>query len=381
MSWTIGEVDRVEITTVCDNYMDTLYMDPVGKDVKRKGLGFAFNPANMGKMPVADNCSAMIVDLFAFKGNTIGVDERYRILFDCGGDGDILVDNMKCMGIDPLSVNQVVISHGHPDHFGGIKQFMEARGGVPCPVLIHPDTFSARYIFSPHGFVFPHITAMLPSKQECIDAGARFVEVDGPVKVGPGCATTGVIPWYDEAYFEPSPITLYHNRGGGTKYDLDKTPDEMALAINLKGNGLVIVSGCSHNGIVNTCRRAQEVTGVEKIYAIVGGYHLGFPEVPEEMIQQTIDKLKELDPEVVIPMHCTGFKATAEIWRQMPDQFVLDSLGNTFCFPFPSKEETAARLQAMKAIHEQRAAEIAEQEAVKARMHELPRSRWAGADE
>lgn len=333
MDWKIGEVERVEITTICDNYVDTLYMDPPGKKIRRRGLGFAFNPANMGKKLVADNCSAMLIDLFAFEGNQIGVVDPYRILFDCGGNGEILMSNLKSMDVDPLSINHIVISHGHPDHMGGIKAVLEARNGVPCPVVIHPDTFSPRYILSPHGFVFPHFTAALPSKEECEAVGARFVSVTEPVKVGPGCMTTGPIPWNEDVPFEPSPITIYHMEE--EKFVLDKTPDEMALAINVKGYGLVVVSGCAHNGIINTIRCCQSVSGVENVYAVLGGFHLGFPEVPRQMTAQTIEKLKEVPGlKVICPMHCTGFRATAEIMNAFPDEYIQDSLGNTICLPF-----------------------------------------------
>lgn len=270
--WKINEVERVEITTVCDNYVDTLYMDPPGVSVRRRGLGIAFNPANGGKTPLADNCSAMIIDLYGgidARGKSIGTENCYRILFDCGGDGDVLVNNMKALDIDPLSINHIVISHGHPDHLGGIVEVMNARGNVPCPVIVHPDTFSARYIMSPLGMVYPHITAMNHCKQECIDAGARLVEVTEPVKVGPGCTTTGEIPWnQEEVPFEPSPITLYRPENG--EMVLDTTPDEMALAVNLKGHGLVVISGCAHNGIINTVKRCQVVTGIDEVYTNIG---------------------------------------------------------------------------------------------------------------
>lgn len=340
MSYEMGEVDRVEITTVCDNYIDTLYMDPPGLSVRRRGLGYAFNPSNRGKNAIADNCSCMLIDLYAFEGNQIGVTNPYRILFDCSGH---VAANMDALGIDPVSINHMVISHGHPDHMNGIVQLMNARENIVLPTTIHPDTFSKRYIMSPHGYVFPHITAKCNSKEECEAAGARFVEVTKPMKVGPGCMTTGEIPWYDDVPFEPSPITLYHEKNG--ELVLDKTPDEIGLAINLKGHGLVVVSGCAHNGIINTVKRCQEVTGIKEVYAVVGGYHLGFPEVPKDMPAKTVEKLKEIGPKVVIPMHCTGFRATAYIAEHMPDEYVQDSLGNTFCFPFPkhmSAEEKAA---------------------------------------
>lgn len=330
IDWKIGQADRVEITAICETYIDALYMDPPGVSVERPGLGFLFNPSNSGKNVVADNCSAMLVDIFA-------LNDRYRILFDCAGPEKSFLNNMNALGIDPMTINQIVISHGHPDHMGALKGLMDARNNVPCPVLIHPDTYSARYVVSPHGFLFPHITSGLPTKEECVAAGARFVETVDPIKVGPAAVTTGNIPWTEAAPFEPSPITLYHVKD--EKFVLDKTPDEMALAINLKGKGLVVISGCAHNGMINTILRCQEVTGVKEVYAVIGGFHLGFPEVPKDSPAKTIEALKKFNPKVVIPMHCTGFKATAEIMNAMPDEYVQSTAGMKVKLPFPKHAE------------------------------------------
>lgn len=333
MAWNIGTVSRVEVTMICDSMMDTLYMDPPGVTVKRLGLGHAFDPSKgLTNMPVADNCSCMLVRIYALETNMIGAPVPYTILFDCGGTPDSFIKNMKALEVDPLSINQVVISHGHPDHMGALKTFMELRDGVPCPVLIHPDTFSARYVLSPVGFVFPHITGGLPSKEECEAVGARFVEVTEPMKVGPGAMTTGQIPWYDDVPFEPSPITIFHTKGD--KMELDKTADEMAIAINLRDHGLVVLSGCAHNGIINTIKRCKEVSGIDKVYAVIGGFHLGFPEVPRDMPSKTIEKLKEIAPKVIIPQHCTGFRASAEIMNAFPEEYVQTSVGMTVCMPF-----------------------------------------------
>lgn len=356
MSWNIGTASRVEVTMVCDAMIDTLYMDPPGVTVKRLGLGHAFDPAKgMKNMPVADNCSCMLIKIYALESNTIGAPVPYTILFDCGGTASTFISNMKALDIDPLSVNQVVISHGHPDHIGCIKAFMELRGGVPCPVLIHPDTFTARYIMSPVGFLFPHITGALPSKEECAAAGARFVEVTEPVKVGPGAMTTGEIPWYEDVPFEPSPITLYHEKKN--KMELDKTTDEMAIAVNLKDHGLVVFSGCAHNGIINTVKRCQEVSGVDKVYAVIGGFHLGFPEVPRDMTGKTIEKLREIAPKVIIPQHCTGFRASAEILNAFPEEYVQTSVGMTACMPFLKHTNPEAVKAALAAKQQEMAEE------------------------
>lgn len=173
--------------------------------------------------------------------------------------------------------------------------------------------------------------------------GARFVEVTEPMKVGPGAMTTGEIPWYKDVTFEPSPITIYHEKAG--KMELDRTADEMAIAINLRGHGLVVLSGCAHNGIINTIKRCQEVSGIQEVYAVIGGFHLGFPEVPRDMPAKTIEKLKEIAPKVIIPQHCTGFRASAEIMNAFPEEYVQTSAGMTVCMPFV-KHEHPEMLQA-----------------------------------
>ena len=163
------------------------------------------------------------------------------------------------------------------------------------------------------------------------------MEVDEPIKVGPGAMTTGEIPWYEDVPFEPAPITIYHEQNH--KFVKDKTPDEMALCINIKDKGLVVISGCAHNGIINTIKRCQEVSGVDKVYAVIGGFHLGFPEVPRDMPAKTIEKLKEIAPKVIIPQHCTGFRATAEIMNAFPEEYVQSSAGMTVCLPFPKHNQ------------------------------------------
>jgi len=99
------------------------------------------------------------------------------------------------------------------------------------------------------------------------------------------------------------------------------------LVMNLKAKGLVVISGCSHTGIVNTVRYAKKLTGVEKVHAVLGGFHLSGA-FYEKILGQTIDQLKALSPAVVVPMHCTGRKAMDQFAREFPSSFVLNSVGS-----------------------------------------------------
>jgi 7,8-dihydropterin-6-yl-methyl-4-(beta-D-ribofuranosyl)aminobenzene 5'-phosphate synthase len=101
--------------------------------------------------------------------------------------------------------------------------------------------------------------------------------------------------------------------------------------LNTKGKGLVVLSGCAHAGIVNTVKHAQKITGVGKVHAIMGGFHL--TGAKEELIQRTISDIKTMAPDYIIPMHCIGFEALVAFAKEMPDQFILNTSGTQYIFP------------------------------------------------
>ena len=103
---------------------------------------------------------------------------------------------------------------------------------------------------------------------------------------------------------------------------------EQAIVLNVKGKGLVVLSGCAHRGIVNTVKHAQKMTGIEKVHAIVGGFHL--TGAKPELIQKTIADIKTIRPEYIVPTHCTGFEAISAFAREMPDQFILNTAGTRY---------------------------------------------------
>jgi 7,8-dihydropterin-6-yl-methyl-4-(beta-D-ribofuranosyl)aminobenzene 5'-phosphate synthase len=112
----------------------------------------------------------------------------------------------------------------------------------------------------------------------------------------------------------------------------DVVPDDQALAINVKGLGLVVLTGCSHAGVINTVEAARETTGISTVHAVMGGFHLGFPGVPEEKTEKTIAVMQAFEPKIVAPMHCTGFRATMRFAAEMPGAFLLNVAGTTVSF-------------------------------------------------
>ena len=101
--------------------------------------------------------------------------------------------------------------------------------------------------------------------------------------------------------------------------------------MNVKGKGLVVIGGCSHAGIINTVKHAQKVTGAPHVHAVLGGFHLTGP-IFEPIIGPTIEKMKKIGPDIVVPMHCTGWNAINQFAKEMPDQFVLNTVGTKYVF-------------------------------------------------
>lgn len=308
--------EKVVITTLVENYVDMLIPDT--ENVKRPGLAYHFDPRNMKIQ--AENGLALLVDVYFGE-------KRYRILLDTGLTENIILHNMKALGISPDEIDHVVISHGHPDHYGGLLGLLKARE-YPLVVTMHPDAFLARHVNAGSGLVIPYYNQSL-RRDELEAAGARLVLARDPVPVCPAATTTGEIPL--EVSFEPpgpaagTPSSLWCVRDG--HFEEDPTLDDIALAVNMQNKGLVVVTGCAHAGVINSIRKAQKVTGIDKLHALFGGFHLGFPGIPEEKGVSTIEELKNLNPSFVSPMHCSGFRTLAAVQREMPEAFLLNTAG------------------------------------------------------
>jgi 7,8-dihydropterin-6-yl-methyl-4-(beta-D-ribofuranosyl)aminobenzene 5'-phosphate synthase len=308
--------DKVVVTTLVENYVDMLIPDT--ERVKRPGLAYHFDLRN--KKILAENGLALLVDVH-FGG------KRYRVLLDTGLTDTVILHNMAALGIAPDEIDHVVLSHGHPDHYGGLLGLLKARN-YPLTVTLHPDAFLVRHVNAASGMVIPYYNQSL-RRDELEAAGARLVLARDPVPVCPAATTTGEIPL--DVAFEPpgpaagTPSSLWCVRDG--RFEEDPTLDDVALAVNLKDKGLLVITGCAHAGVINTIRQARKVTGVERLYALFGGFHLGFPGIPADKCTMTVDELKGLNPAVVSPMHCSGFRTLAAVQQAMPEAFLLNTAG------------------------------------------------------
>jgi 7,8-dihydropterin-6-yl-methyl-4-(beta-D-ribofuranosyl)aminobenzene 5'-phosphate synthase len=238
------------------------------------------------------------------------------LLFDTG-QGLTLLHNARRMNKDLSLVGQVVISHGHFDHAGGLKPLLEEFG--PKRVYCHPDAFRSRFRVKDTGDCYP--ISIPAGRRELEDAGALFDVSKEFRAIAPGISLTGEVPRVTA--FETGDQGLYCDCTG---QDLDTTPDDQSLVLETE-KGLVLILGCCHAGLVNTLEHVAYVTGRRDVYAVVGGTHLGF--CSQEQLAMTVNALKALGIKKLAASHCTGFAASARLSREMPKEFQTAMVGYT----------------------------------------------------
>jgi 7,8-dihydropterin-6-yl-methyl-4-(beta-D-ribofuranosyl)aminobenzene 5'-phosphate synthase len=321
-------VDEVSVLIVCDNTVDMLLLDE--GPARRVGLAAALTAGALPVLPAPTLDGGKAIDApvaqhgFSALVEVRTADRVHRLLFDTGLTPDGCVENLRRLSRDPGDLEVIVCSHGHFDHTTGLSGVADRLGRSNLPVLIHPEFWSRRRIAIPGNEPFELLTT---SRRALEDAGFDIVEnrqpsflFDGSVLVTGEVDRTAPFErgfpvheaWRDGAW-EPDPLIL----------------DDQALVVHVAGKGLVIVTGCGHAGVVNICRYAQRLTGVDSIHGVIGGFHLNGP-LFEPIIGDTVEALAQIGPEVLVPAHCTGWKATHAIAGRFPEAFIQSSVGTTF---------------------------------------------------
>jgi 7,8-dihydropterin-6-yl-methyl-4-(beta-D-ribofuranosyl)aminobenzene 5'-phosphate synthase len=217
------------------------------------------------------------------------------------------------MNIRPSIVDVIVLTHCHYDHTQGAANMLRETGKSDISVIAHPDIFRLNFVTEP---CFRHVGIMPGDSKEDIErAGGRLFLTRDSHMITPGIMTTGEIKRQTD--FEEVGIGLKTIEDGMVKDD--PMLDDISVVANVKGKGLVIVTGCSHAGIVNIVKHAIELTGCEKIEGIIGGLHL--IEAPDARIKRTVEELYKLNPKWISAGHCTGFKAQVELYLKFGERF------------------------------------------------------------
>jgi 7,8-dihydropterin-6-yl-methyl-4-(beta-D-ribofuranosyl)aminobenzene 5'-phosphate synthase len=315
-------VDSVTITTLMDNVSDMLLQSQ--GPAKRASM----SDPNAPKVPVrffeSGEASESLKAEHGFSAlvSVTKGERTHRILFDTGVSPDGMVENMRRLSLSPKDIEVVVLSHGHPDHTIGLNGLVDALGGsVKMPVTIHPEFWSRRRLAIPGSE-----PRELPStsKSALIGAGFEVIEERQPSFLLDGSfLVTGEVDRTTE--FEKGFPVHQAFRSGEWQPD-PLILDDQALVMNVHDKGIVVLTGCGHAGIVNIVRYARKLTGIDQVYAVIGGYHLNGPSF-EPIISDTCKALLALAPEIIVPAHCTGWRAVHALAAAFPDAFIQNSVG------------------------------------------------------
>ena len=315
MGTKINEVEKVEILTLQDNYIDLVAQD--NSEIVQRAM-----PAVNGKLTHSIRAEHGFSAFITVTKNGIS----RNMLFDFGFSEDGAALNAKALNVDLSSVEILALSHGHIDHLGGLEKLIEAGQLQNLNLVLHPGAFvNPRYhkIDETRKVTVPSFSYELADRAsvKLIQSKIPYHLLDGDVLF------LGEIP-RTTPYEKGAPNMFYLEEG---EEKADPFLDDTGIAFNVKDKGLVVLTGCAHSGIVNTVSYAREITGIPQILAIMGGFHLSGADF-DQVIAPTVAGLKAMQPKHIIPTHCTGRAAIMQVEKEMPEAFLLNMAGTKLTF-------------------------------------------------
>jgi 7,8-dihydropterin-6-yl-methyl-4-(beta-D-ribofuranosyl)aminobenzene 5'-phosphate synthase len=313
-------VDELVVTTLVDNTFDALLGPAPG--VAR----VSFDAARVAAPQFAEG--GTVVGLVAEHGFAALVtvrrgDRTSTVLFDTGLSPHGMTENAARLDVDWSAVQAVVLSHGHFDHAGGFAGL--ARATRSLPMTVHPGIWSERRLAVPglEPFAFPTLSrrALEGEGFEVLERRQPSLLLDGSV------LATGEVDRVTE--FERGMPPPHQALVDGTWVHDPLVVDDQALVVHVRDRGLVVLTGCGHAGAVNIARHALRLTGVDRLHGLLGGLHLGGPAF-EPVIAPTVAALADLAPSLLVPGHCTGWRAQHALAAAFPDAWVPGSVGSTY---------------------------------------------------
>jgi len=328
----VPTIDSLSIKVLMDGSHDIFLRAPVPNGLKLK----RFNPAETFPKNLHNQWGLSL----ALESKT-GAD-THRVLLDFGYQPEDLLANMELLNVDPAKIDAIVLSHGHFDHYGGLMGFLQKHRAAMRPDLTlyagGEDNFcerKSRTATPGHFTDFGYL-----DRKEVAAQHVNVVTCEKPTVIAGHAFTTGTIARTSFEKMQPNSMVVYGKHGDvgcdasffpGRETDKplpDEHVHEHATCFNLKDRGLVVITSCGHVGVINSIRQAMEVSGVKKLHALVGGFHLAV--VADDYLKQTMNELVALNPDIVIPMHCSGTNFVQAMRERLPDRLALSTTGTEF---------------------------------------------------
>ncbi len=337
LSGAVPEVDSVAVRVVTDSYHHAFEPSRKVNDLTIQRFAFALTKDRPPRKALQSEWG-LSLHLESRQG-----DSSRQILIDFGYTPETLNNNLELLGVDPSRLDAMMLSHGHYDHFGGLNGFLAQHQGKLKKAL--PFYLGGEECFCTREAGVGDSAGDFGTldRQAIANAGLKVLYADQPSVIAGHAFSTGMIA---RASFEKvlSPTRMkpgFANNVGckpealsEAKRNVTIVPDdfehEQATCFNVKGKGLVVITSCGHRGVVNSVRRAMAVSGVNKVHAVLGGFHLA-PH-PVEYLRETAAALKEINPDYLIPMHCSGEAFITIAMQEMPGKVLRSSTGSRFTF-------------------------------------------------
>jgi 7,8-dihydropterin-6-yl-methyl-4-(beta-D-ribofuranosyl)aminobenzene 5'-phosphate synthase len=337
ISGSVPELDSLAVRVVIDSYQFAVAPSPKLADVDIQHFGWG---VSSDKPPGRTLISEFGLSILA---ETRRGTETRTVLQDFGFTPEALINNTSLLGIDPVGLDALVLSHGHYDHFGGLAGFLRASNGKLKPKL--PIFVGGEEAFCSREWTAAPVHADFGAldRKPLEDANLTVTYAERPALVADHGFTTGHI---DQTSFEKilSPTAMKIGVEHGMGCYADKLPEdertntiipdqfrhEIATAFNLRGRGLIVLTSCGHRGVLNAIKQAQATSGINKVHAVIGGFHLA--PYKEDYVRDTVAAIKEMDIDYVVPLHCTGEPFYEMAKAEMPNKLLRSYTGTRFVF-------------------------------------------------